>query len=789
MSAVLTIRQGSALPLPPGDAAWRLESGAGELYLATPERQRLVRDMVAGDTVAALAPGHATLVMVATAHCTLLPCGADAAGVIIRPDELESAYAAEDEGRARTLAARISARSPAGGNRRGVAAALAEIAAALGLETGDSKDGAWDSVPMLARVAGMRAARVVLADGWWRDDAGPLLLRGPGGAEVTAALWSRGRYRCQGVVIDGGKYDASAWRLFAPLAQDVSSFRGMAGSIIGGLRQELPLIALAGLGTALLGVLVPLATGWIFDDIVPSGAGGLLIAAGIALLVAALVGAVIASARTMAVARVTGRGQTAMAAAVADRVLRLPARFFKTVSAGDFNQRLEALDGVRQLVTSVLLNAGLTLAFALIYLVLLLSYDVALTLAGLTLTLVYAGGVIVSRQAQTGPLREAAERDGKLAGLTFELLEGVSKLRAAAAENRALARWTHAYALERAAAARGQRAANHFDAFADSWGIVTMMGLFATATLLVRAEVPPGQFIAFLAAFALFQGSFTTFCEAVMAIQTAKPLADRARPILLAEAEVAPGRADPGTLSGDIQASGLTFGYDTAAAPLIHNLSFAIRPGEHLAIVGGSGSGKSTVLRLLLGFETPTTGSLAFDGQELASLDPVRVRAQIGVVLQSSQLFAGTIFENIRGAAQATLEDCLTAAAQAGLKDDLDGFPMGLHTMITEGAGTLSGGQRQRILIARALAAKPRILFFDEATSALDNATQAIVARTLDQLKATRVTIAHRLSTVRNADRICVLERGRFVESGNYTELMARNGAFAELARRQLLEN
>jgi ABC-type bacteriocin/lantibiotic exporter with double-glycine peptidase domain len=470
-------------------------------------------------------------------------------------------------------------------------------------------------------------------------------------------------------------------------------------------------------------------------------------------------------------------------------VLRLPVRFFKTVSAGDFNQRLEALDGIRQLVTIVLLNAGLTLAFALVYLLLLLSYDARMTLAGLTLTLVYAGAVIVSRRAQIGPLREAAERDGKLAGLTFELLEGVPKLRAAAAEDRALARWNRAYALERGAAARGQRVANHFDAFADSWGIVTMMGLFATAALLVQAEVSPGQFIAFLAAFALFQGSFTAFCEAVMAIQTAKPLADRARPILMAAAEAAAGRADPGTLTGDIQASGLTFGYDNAMVPLIDNLSFVVRPGEHLAIVGGSGSGKSTILRLVLGFETPTTGSLAYDGQELASLDPARVRAQIGVVLQSSQLFAGTIFENIRGATQATIEDCLIAAAQAGLKDDLDGFPMGLHTMITEGAGTLSGGQRQRILIARALAAKPRILFFDEATSALDNATQAIVARTLDQAGATRVTIAHRLSTVRNADRICVLERGRFVESGTFTELMARNSAFAELARRQLLED
>jgi ATP-binding cassette subfamily C protein len=116
-------------------------------------------------------------------------------------------------------------------------------------------------------------------------------------------------------------------------------------------------------------------------------------------------------------------------------------------------------------------------------------------------------------------------------------------------------------------------------------------------------------------------------------------------------------------------------------------------------------------------------------------------------------------------------------------------MPMGLHTPITEGSGTLSGGQRQRVLIARAIVAEPPILFFDEATSALDNATQSVVARTLDSLKATRITIAHRLSTVRNADRIFVLERGRFVEMGSYAELMARNGAFAALSRRQLLED
>lgn len=414
--------------------------------------------------------------------------------------------------------------------------------------------------------------------------------------------------------------------------------------------------------------------------------------------------------------------------------------------------------------------------------------DARLAFAGLALTLVYVASVSISRFFQIAPLREAAARSGKLAGLTFEILEGLPKLRSACAEPRALARWTAAYRAELGAQARSERIGNHFAAFADGWRILTMIGLFATAALLASGDLPAGVFIAFLIAFASFQASFTAFCEALLAIYTNAPLAERACPILHTQPEAGAGRADPGKLSGAIQASGLSFSYGAGLAPLIDGLSFDIQAGEHLAIVGGSGSGKSTILRLLLGFESPTTGSLTYDGQELTSLDPSRVRAQIGVVLQSSQLFAGSIQDNIRGASHATLEQCAAAAERAGLTADLAEMPMGLHTPITEGAGTLSGGQRQRILIARAIAADPAILFFDEATSALDNLTQAIVARTLDGLGATRITIAHRLSTVRNADRICVLERGKFVETGDFETLMRAGGRFATFARRQLME-
>ncbi|OHC98413.1 MAG: hypothetical protein A2885_16155 [Sphingopyxis sp. RIFCSPHIGHO2_01_FULL_65_24] len=793
MTGPIALAAGAPHALPPGGSGWRVATGRIELYLVTAERRRFVELVETGGGIAPLPAGERRFVVVALDDCELAPLPAGTFDDSDPGAALDAAFAAEAAQRDASLIDRLGAGPPGGveGNR------LAQAFAALGEALGHPVDPAifrgsrmdFAQAPVLARIAGLRAGRTILAPGWWKDDAGPMLVQ-VGEHGTSAALWRGGAYRdADGIPLDPGEVQPLCWRVYAPLAGDLSSFRPMAVSVAAGIRREWPLIAGAGLGAALLGLIVPLATAWIFDEIVPGGAGGLLIGIGIALVVAALVGAAFATVRTLAIARVTGRGQVAMAAGVTDRVLRLPARFFKTLSPGDFNQRIEALEGIRALVASILLNAGLTAFFSLFYLVLLFVYEPRMALAGLGVTLVYIGAVAVSRVAQAAPLREAAERDGKLAGLTFEILEGLPKLRSAAAEDRMLDRWMRAYRLERAADARGQRIGVHFGAFADAWGIIGLIALFATAALLVSGDVPPGQFIGFLAAFAIFQGNLVALCDSLLAIYTARPLAERARPILTAEVEAAGGRADPGRLTGDIQVSGLSFGYDQAMAPLLADLSLSVAPGEHVAIVGGSGSGKSTVLRLLLGFEAPTTGSIAYDGQELASLDPARLRSQIGVVLQSSQLFAGTIMENIRGASDAGLEQCQAAADAAGLADDLDQMPMGLHTMVTEGAGTLSGGQRQRILIARALAGGPRLLFFDEATSALDNATQAIVAATLDALDASRITIAHRLSTVRNADRICVLERGRFVETGTFADLMARNGAFAALARRQLLED
>jgi ABC-type bacteriocin/lantibiotic exporter with double-glycine peptidase domain len=223
---------------------------------------------------------------------------------------------------------------------------------------------------------------------------------------------------------------------------------------------------------------------------------------------------------------------------------------------------------------------------------------------------------------------------------------------------------------------------------------------------------------------------------------------------------------------------------------LFDGLTLKIRSGQYVAVVGKTGCGKSTLVRLLLGFETPQKGAIYYDNQDISKLDKRSLRRNFGVVLQNSKLMQGNVFSNITVSAPwLTLDDAWEAAKFAGIAEDIRAMPMGMHTIITEGSGGISGGQRQRLMIARAIASKPKILIFDEATSALDNITQQHIASSLSKLKCTRIVLAHRLSTIKQCDRIIVLDDGKIIEDGSYDELIKNGGFFAELIQRQRLDN
>jgi ABC-type bacteriocin/lantibiotic exporter with double-glycine peptidase domain len=316
---------------------------------------------------------------------------------------------------------------------------------------------------------------------------------------------------------------------------------------------------------------------------------------------------------------------------------------------------------------------------------------------------------------------------------------------------------------------------------------VAYIVIFALVVRSSEGGITTGVFLAFIAAFTSLLFGMMQLGSTIVSMLNVVPIYQRLQPILEEAPEVESGKVDPGPLRGRIEVTNLSFRYESDGPLILEDVSFHADPGEFIALVGPSGSGKSTLLRLLLGFEWPESGTIAYDGFDLSGLDPQRLRRQLGVVLQEAALLPGDIFSNIVGSAvDLTLSDAWAAARLAGLEDDVKEMPMGMHTVIAEGASTLSGGQRQRLMIARALVTRPRAVFFDEATSALDNPTQAVVTESLDRLRATRIVIAHRLSTIQNADRIYVLEKGRVVQVGSYQELVDQPGLFYELVKRQI---
>jgi len=375
---------------------------------------------------------------------------------------------------------------------------------------------------------------------------------------------------------------------------------------------------------------------------------------------------------------------------------------------------------------------------------------------------------------------------GKIAGMVLQFITGISKLQVAGAEGLAFAVWARAFSEETRLDRKTGAVWIGLNVFNTAYWILTTIVLFGAMAFWVESRMSTGAFLAFNAAFGGSIGAVLAMGNALLSLLDAVPIYERAKPILQATPEVDEERADPGELHGKIELSHILFRYHPDTPPVLNDLSFQVNPGEMVALVGPSGAGKSSLFRLLLGFETPEAGSIYYDGIELAGLDVTAVRRQFGVVLQNAKLTPGSIFENIVGSSLLTLEDACEAARQAGLEEDISQMPMGMHTILSEGAGTLSGGQRQRLMIARAIVARPRILLFDEATSALDNHTQGIVSRSLEQLQATRIIIAHRLSTIMNAHRILVIQGGRLVQSGHYQELIQQPGVFADMAKRQL---
>lgn len=549
---------------------------------------------------------------------------------------------------------------------------------------------------------------------------------------------------------------------------------------------DIILIAAATLTVTAVGMLTPKLNNILFGTVVENQSIKMLVGITVFMVCTSISALLFQSVKSLLSARIGTKLELSVQAATMMRILSLPADFFKKYSSGELSSRSQNIQTLCSMLVSTVFNTGLTSIFSLLYITQIFAYTPALVVPALIIIFVTIIFSLVTTFLQMRYTKKQMELGSQENGMSYALISGVRKIRLSGSEKRAYSRWSNLYS-------KLVRTTYNTPIFLRAntalSSVISMTGIIVMYYVSVKSEISVADYYSFNAAYGMLSGAFMSLASIATTIARFKPVIETAKPIMDAVPEVSEGKLVIDRLSGGIELNNISFRYNENMPLVIDDLSLKIRAGQYVAIVGSTGCGKSTLMRLMLGFEKPQKGAVYYDGKDLNSIDLRSLRRKIGVVLQDGKLFQGDIYSNIViSAPQLTLDDAWDAAEMAGIAEDIRRMPMGMHTIISEGSGGVSGGQRQRLMIARAIAPKPKILMFDEATSALDNITQKIVSDSLDKLKCTRIVIAHRLSTIKQCDRIIYLEKGKIVEDGAYDELIAKNGKFAELIERQRLD-
>jgi len=677
--------------------------------------------------------------------------------------------------------------------------AVSQLLKALGITGYDLEDSELETIEQQLRrilhAHGVMMRKVRLKDGWWRESSGPLLgCTQEGRLVALLPRWTGRSYyytapdgrrqevnrrQMSEVMGDEAYMFTQALPLRRLTKRDLTAFvwRSTSG-------HSLIHMTLATMAVVLLGMFLPMANKLVFDTVIPAGdapglapLAGLLVGVSVAMI---LIGYI----RNLYILRVENIVEMNFHNAVMSRLFMLPPRFFQDNSSGELTSKLGNLTELCQQINESIVGALLGGVLSLVYFVQVWIYGGSLL--GPALLLFVAQAAVIAlyyREIVRVQARYVAKSDA-LNGLECNLFAGVQKIKLTGSETRAFTRWLNHYTHTAQIVYNPKFLMRLYPAL---MALLSLGGMAALYACTIHYRVAISDFIAFSSAYGLLTGTLADITLQIPSIARTGPLLDSIMQIAEAEPEVETQTSAIGELQGSIEVSHLSFRYQEDMPLVLDDISFTIRPGEYVGIVGMSGCGKSTLLRLLLGFETPLLGRISYDRHDLAKIDKSQLRRRIGTCLQNGSLFTGDIFHNITITAPwATHDDAWEALRLAYMYDEVKALPMGLHTIITEGGGGFSGGQKQRLLIARALIARPSILFFDEATSALDNISQKQVSSNLDRLHCTRLVIAHRLSTIRHCDRIIVLNQGKIAEEGKFEELMARKGLFYEMSQRQL---
>ena len=657
------------------------------------------------------------------------------------------------------------------------------------------------SVEDVARVSVFIIRDIKLDNGWWKKDSDPLICFTKKGHEPVAFMTDGiGRYYFYNPKnheyrkVDKSfedKFEKSAYAIYAPFPnkkmsiKDMLKFSFKATDTIDWVR----FLFLTLLGT-IISILLPVITEQIYDGFIPAGMEKQLIEIGMVLLACNVGNLAFAIVKNLSSLRNVNKMKNTALAALSHRVFNLPISFFRKYNSADISGRVLQLESTFNEITSTVFKLFVSAAFSILYLIQMNRMSHDLMKFSFVMTVIVIAFILIMTYMQNKYEKELLEYGAEAQSKMSQYLSGIQKIRSSSVEDVAVFEYLKPYTKSKELGIKKERISGIINTIC-----VVSVNIFALAIYYkVMSEqrkhgllLSTGQFSAFMSSFGMFSASMIEAAKAVPIINAARPVFKRIKPIIETLPEHFEESELPKDIKGNIEIDNLSFKYEEEGPDVINDLSLHIKKGEYIGIVGSSGCGKSTLLRLLLGFERPTSGKIYYDLQDIERLDKRELRKKIGVVLQEGKLFSGSIYDNIVIACpKAKLSDVEKAVETAGLAEDISKLPMGLHTIVSDMGGTISGGQMQRVLIARAIIGNPNVLFFDEATSSLDNETQKVVCDGLKNLKATRIVIAHRLSTVIECDRILVMNNGKIEEEGNFDTLMAKRGVFYELAKRQM---
>lgn len=548
---------------------------------------------------------------------------------------------------------------------------------------------------------------------------------------------------------------------------------------------EILLLVAATAGATVIAMAIPAMTKLIFSGLIPSESFNLILPVAMLLVFSILSSHMIRIIQSLATGIVNMRAGAALQAAAMGRVLTMPVQFFREYSSGEISERLHAIDRLTNVTLNAVFSTGLTGIFSIAYIFQISAYAPELVVPAIAILVAKTALALTCMVIGAKRNKILMQKESRLSGMTLNILNGIQKIRLTGAENRIFTNWAKNYTEIADLRYQPPKILLYRGAILS---FITTVGMAVIYYMAVSSGVTQANYMAFNSAYGMVAGAFSAVVGIAGTFAEFGPLVNMIRPILENEPELEPGKKIPDALSGSIHVGHVTFRYEKDGPAILDDISLDIHPGEYVAIVGSTGCGKSTLMRLMLGFEKPERGAIYYDKYNLNDLNLRGLRRKIGTVLQNGQLLQGSVFSNLSIAKpDLTQQEAWKALELAGLADDIRKMPMKLETMLSENGGGISGGQRQRLLIARALVGNPKIVFMDEATSALDNMAQAHVADALDQLSCTRVVIAHRLSTIQNCDRIIMLEGGKIVEEGTYNSLIEAGGRFAALVERQRL--